>query len=664
MKFKMKWYRRLILLNRRRSILITFVVLVTLYLFILSFRNTFLEQAIQKAKLKLKRDYDCELTVKEARFSGFTEVELQEIALVPIQKDTLFTTSSLKIKINFLPLLKGAIQVHSLTLENTSLALLKNKKGTNYEAFLKKKDEDSDAKHEKIDYADLAERITSSLLNFIPENMKAHNLKFKVQENRNFVQATIPEIQFTNQTFNFETHIKTENSEQHWILNGKANPRKRKATIQLSAKNDSIIKIPFIKEKFGLKTEFRKAIFEIYKMELHRNVFHIEGKTSIENLLVHHKKIAPKDITISNSSVSYHTLIEERSVTIDSSSVVEVEKIKINPYLKIQKEQDTTITASITIPKIKAQDFINSLPRGLFSQIEDLQIEGNFDYHFLFAYTTSKPDDILFESTLTNDKLKVTRFGNADLLKLNSDFTYQPIENGIPQQKIFISPNDPNFIPLHEISPYLQKSVITSEDPFFFQHKGFEPDAFKQSILKNIHTKQFSRGASTISMQLVKNIFLTKEKTITRKLEEVILVYLLENNTNVKKERILEIYFNIIEWGPGVYGVQEASQFYFDKSAKDLSLEESLFLTSIVPKPKKFIWQFDAYGNLKKQVSDRNKFIESVMLKRGLITPNDTLIKPSFSIKGPAKKYLKIAIQDSIVPDSISTDLLILDLPQ
>jgi membrane peptidoglycan carboxypeptidase len=75
-------------------------------------------------------------------------------------------------------------------------------------------------------------------------------------------------------------------------------------------------------------------------------------------------------------------------------------------------------------------------------------------------------------------------------------------------------------------------------------------------------TKKFSRGASTISMQLIKNVFLTREKTVSRKLEEILLVYILENN-RIVKERMLEVYFNIIEWGPNVYGIGEASRFYF-----------------------------------------------------------------------------------------------------
>jgi membrane peptidoglycan carboxypeptidase len=116
---------------------------------------------------------------------------------------------------------------------------------------------------------------------------------------------------------------------------------------------------------------------------------------------------------------------------------------------------------------------------------------------------------------------------------------------------------------LIKFHPYLRKSVLTTEDPSSFSHRGFITEAFKQSIVKNIRTKKFARGASTISMQLVKNAFESGENRIAQTRGNII--YILENNRIVSKERMLEVYFNIIEWGPNVYGIGEASQFYFQK---------------------------------------------------------------------------------------------------
>jgi membrane peptidoglycan carboxypeptidase len=234
---------------------------------------------------------------------------------------------------------------------------------------------------------------------------------------------------------------------------------------------------------------------------------------------------------------------------------------------------------------------------------------------------------------------------------------YRAIIQNVQQRPVLVGSENPNYTPLDQISPYLQKCVLTSEDPSFFSHRGFINEAFKQSILKNIRTKKFSRGASTISMQLIKNVFLTREKTVSRKLEEILLVYILENNRIASKERMLEVYFNIIEWGPNVYGIGEASHFYFQKSPADLSLKECLFLATIVPKPKKFMWQFDNEGNLKSFALKQQKFLSNLMLRRGLLIPEDTIGQNiPLQLTGNAHSLLNIKVQDSIPVDSLAVE--------
>ncbi len=192
------------------------------------------------------------------------------------------------------------------------------------------------------------------------------------------------------------------------------------------------------------------------------------------------------------------------------------------------------------------------------------------------------------------------------------------------------------------------------EDPSFFSHNGFIGEAFKQSIIKNIKAKKFARGASTISMQLVKNVFLTREKTLSRKLEEILLVYILENNRITSKSRMFEVYLNIIEWGPNIYGIGEASKFYFAKNPSELSVAESIYLASIVPRPKKFMYQFTPEGELKSSGYTTQRYITNIMLRRGLLQSEDTLhqIKNIYA-RGPASAYFKMKITAPVDNDSI-----------
>ena len=118
---------------------------------------------------------------------------------------------------------------------------------------------------------------------------------------------------------------------------------------------------------------------------------------------------------------------------------------------------------------------------------------------------------------------------------------------------------------------------------------------------------------------------------------------------------MLEVYFNIIEWGPNVYGIGEASQFYFQKSPADLNLNECLFLATIIPKPKGFMYRFDTEQKLKPFAQQQNEFLTRLMLRRTIITSNDTIGNFPLNISGAAQLFLK---QKTIIieNDSISVD--------
>jgi hypothetical protein len=129
-------------------------------------------------------------------------------------------------------------------------------------------------------------------------------------------------------------------------------------------------------------------------------------------------------------------------------------------------------------------------------------------------------------------------------------------------------------------------------------------------------------------------------------------VYILENNRIVSKDRMYEVYLNIIEWGPNVYGIGEASRFYFQKSPDKLSLSESMFLATLVPSPKKFMWRFDKEGVAKAYLGRTFTFLSNKMLHRNLLLPEDTVgLTHQISIVGPARKF--IVKSDSLVNDSL-----------
>lgn len=149
------------------------------------------------------------------------------------------------------------------------------------------------------------------------------------------------------------------------------------------------------------------------------------------------------------------------------------------------------------------------------------------------------------------------------------------------------------YVPLHHISPYLPRAIMTTEDTSFFTHSGFNFLAIRHSVEANIERGRFHRGASTISMQLAKNLFLNRQRVLSRKLQEVVLVWLMESVAEVPKERMMELYLNIIEYGPGIFGIHEASMHYFGKRPDELTIAEVAWLVSIVPSPKRHHVYYD-----------------------------------------------------------------------
>lgn len=141
------------------------------------------------------------------------------------------------------------------------------------------------------------------------------------------------------------------------------------------------------------------------------------------------------------------------------------------------------------------------------------------------------------------------------------------------------------WVPLRQIAPLLRDAVRVSEDASFYDHDGFDFDEIQDALTQSIKAHRAVRGASTISQQLVKNIYLSPSRNPLRKLSEAILTYRLEQA--VEKARILELYLNLIEWGDGIFGIEQAAREHFGESAFTLSPVQAVLLAAMLPAPLK-----------------------------------------------------------------------------
>lgn len=204
------------------------------------------------------------------------------------------------------------------------------------------------------------------------------------------------------------------------------------------------------------------------------------------------------------------------------------------------------------------------------------------------------------------------------------------------EHSFLVGPRNPDWTPIASVPPSLKKAVIASEDANFYSHEGVDYEAIREAIKADIQKGRFVRGGSTITQQLAKNLYLTREKTLSRKIKEYVLARRIDDR--VSKARILELYLNVVELGPMVYGVGRASRYYFGKPASDLSVRESSFLTAMLPGPK----VYDPYRNLARVVRRSDRILRRMVAAR-MITEEEyrSALAEEPNVEGLSRKIEK-----------------------
>jgi len=166
--------------------------------------------------------------------------------------------------------------------------------------------------------------------------------------------------------------------------------------------------------------------------------------------------------------------------------------------------------------------------------------------------------------------------------KLRRPFIFEAQVAGGGSRRVLVGPENPAFVPLAELPDHVVRAVLESEDAGFFGHPGFDLSAVQEALASGGRL----RGASTLTQQLAKNLFLSRERTLSRKVREALATVALE--VAVGKRRILEIYLNLVEWGQGVNGIGEAARHWFGKDARTLSPKEAVMLATVIPNPVRY----------------------------------------------------------------------------
>ncbi|AIM38868.1 penicillin-binding protein [Sphingobacterium sp. ML3W] len=592
-------------------------------------RDGLLLSAIGKAKEKLAAKYNLDLKIQYYAFKGLSSVQFQNIILQPKGGEQLAHIQDLTVSVRILPLFFGDIKLGRVLMDNSAVTLIKKDSTSNYDFLFKKNNPDSTTnKKAETNFADLADRMLKSVFYKIPKDMDMKNFEISYQDDSTSQRILIPEAEISGG--DLKTKFLLNEHEAVWNLEGIVNPDDKELYLRLFS-DIKDIELPLLRRKFGLKASFDAISFRLNKVDRkNKELLSLSGEWGFENLKLNHWRISDKDVLFPEGLMSGTLNIGKTSFEIDKESKVKVKDFEFSPYVKYVHKPEQLLELAIHTDRIEAQKFFDAIPQGLFHSLEGIRVSGHMQYDLNFALNFKKPDDIVFTSKMEDQDLKVEQWGNANIAELNKPFTYIAYEDGKPMRTIVLGTQNKDFTPLDQISRYMQISLINTEDPFFFAHNGFQEEAFRLSIATNLKEKKFKRGASTISMQLVKNVFLNRNKTVVRKVEEIIVVWLMESSKQVSKKRLYEVYLNVIEWGKNVYGITEAARYYFGKKPADLNLGESIFLSSIVPRPKTGLYSFDWTGHLKPNMMRYFNTYGSIMVKTGQIGVDSTVSNYGF----------------------------------
>ena len=245
----------------------------------------------------------------------------------------------------------------------------------------------------------------------------------------------------------------------------------------------------------------------------------------------------------------------------------------------------------LDLPETPVNTLLSALPRGLGSELLGLKVSGELGFTINLVGDSADMSGLKFSFMPREQGVRLEAPGrDIDFNKLSGVFKHRPPSS---RHETVTVGGGSDWVPMARLSPWLILAVTTCEDGSFFRHSGFNTYQIKMSIIRDLEKGRFARGASTLTMQLMKNLFLSHEKTVARKLQEIILTWLVEKE--IQKERLIEIYLNVIEWGDGVYGIKQACDFYFDGlPPENLSPAQAAFLASFVPYPRPFSKKFKA----------------------------------------------------------------------
>ncbi|HKO92529.1 MAG TPA: biosynthetic peptidoglycan transglycosylase, partial [Polyangiaceae bacterium] len=365
---------------------------------------------------------------------------------------------------------------------------------------------------------------------------------------------------------------------------------------------------------FGLLGVGRSTLSLATRISLStEGLLQVSARGQLRDLALSQPALAPepvRDLDLGWAGEIALDLEQHRLEIKDGALSVARARVELGASLESNGE-DLRVQLSLRVPQTPCQDMLEAAPRALLPQLYGLRLGGAFGLDVQVDFDTATPKEPHVEWNLHNDCQVLETPASVDPERFRQAFQHLVRDAKGNPSEITTGPSTELWVPLSDITPNMQTALVVCEDSRFFSHHGFDDKAIRDSIGDNLRAGHFVRGASTLSMQLAKNLYLGREKTLSRKLQEAVFTMLLEQR--LTKEDILELYLNVVEFGPGIYGIRNAAIYYFNSHPGELSLAQALYLGSVLPSPKANHFQAD--GTLKRRWAEHLQYLMRVAHK-------------------------------------------------
>jgi hypothetical protein len=312
-----------------------------------------------------------------------------------------------------------------------------------------------------------------------------------------------------------------------------------------------------------------------------------DAQVALRSLSLTEPRIAPEPIRGIDFSVSARGVLEAGSRLRVDDAQLDMGALHVKTHGTVEETRDHFgVSLAMDVAPAACQAILDSTPQGLLPTVRPVRMSGVFGASVNLAFDTRTIEKLALDYKVGDQCRLVEVPRDLAREKFDGAFSYRIYHPDGTTEDATTGPGTSSWTGLENISPFMIAAVLTTEDGAFYKHKGFNHAAIRSSVQANLKARRFVRGASTISMQLAKNLFLARDKALSRKIEEVILTDYLEQM--LRKDDMMELYLNVVEFGPDVYGITQAADYYFGRRPDELNLAECFFLASLLPSPIRY----------------------------------------------------------------------------